>query len=200
MPRKAEDRTRIFQDPDFPNRYIIEHQGVMGTVAFWAERLGIAYSTMHRRLETMPLEMALSEQKMSRSAGTAKSAESRTANIKSNFKEIKAPNPEDKGKWFTTKEGEIAFRYKNSVKTIKQWAAVQGMNTNTLKSRLLTKKQPIRIAIAKEIVHGTGAAYDTIKCRCDICRAGNAQRHREYQQRVRGDTETGKPPKKTLKK
>jgi hypothetical protein len=200
MPRKAKDRTRIFQDPDFPNRYIIEHQETLGTVEFWAKRLGVAYPTMHRRITTMPLEKALTPGKMSNAFGTSVTAEKKVANIKKSFKVMKAPNPEDKGKWFTTKEGEIAFRYKNSVKTIKQWAAVQGMNTNTLKSRLLTKKQPIRIAVVKEFIHGTGSAYDTLKCRCDVCRAGNAQRHREYQQRVRGDTETGKPPKKTLKK
>lgn len=183
MPKKAKDRTRIFQDPDFPNRYIIEHQETLGTVQFWAKRLGVAYPTMHRRITTMPIEKALTPGKMGGATGTPVSAQKKVANIKKNFRVMKAPNPEDKGKWFYTKEGEVAFRYKNSVKTIKQWAVVQGISLKTLKLRLLTKKVPIRIAIVKEINHGTGSAYDTLKCRCDICKAGNAQRQREYQAR-----------------
>jgi hypothetical protein len=199
MPKKAEDRTRIFQDPDFPNRYIIEHQGVMGTVAFWAERLGVSYTTLQRRLNLMPLEKALTPGRLYDHDNNQQLSWTYRG-VPESLKPMEAPNPEDQGRWFTNVENEPVLYYKNAARTIKQWAAKKGFNVSTLKSRLLTQRLPIKLAMSNEIEHGTTRAYITLKCRCDVCKKGNAQRQREYQQRVRGDTEPGKPVKKKFKK
>lgn len=186
MPRKEKDRTRIFRDPDFPNRFIIEHQGLLGTIEFWSKRIGVSKVTLYRRLDTMPLEKALTHGKLiTHETNPHEGAAQKALNISKHFTRAKAPNPEDDGKWFTNDQGELCFRYKNSVKTVREWAALRGIHPRTLQARLFSQKQPIRVAVVKEINHGTGAAYDSLKCRCEVCRAHNSKRQREYQARKR---------------
>lgn len=71
--------------------------------------------------------------------------------------------------------------------TLGQWAAELGIKVGTLHKRL-DRMSPERALVSgnltslnvKPLVHGTDTAYRQRKCRCDVCRQGNADRHREY--------------------
>ena len=178
MIRIDSNKTRLVQHPVYPNRFLIEHLGLQGTVEQWANHLKISKVTLYGRIRTMPLKKALTHGGLNQAQHNPKTHTRKTA---ANYlSSIKAPNPKDEGKWFMVDE-KPAFRYKGSIRTISAWANKLDIPTQTLKSRLLTQKKPIHVAVAKTINHGTVAAYSSLGCRCEICKAHNAKRQREYQ-------------------
>lgn len=73
--------------------------------------------------------------------------------------------------------------YQGVSKTMAEWAEDLGIHQDTLHKRLM------RMSVAKSLSdglfhdrweHGTRRGYELKKCRCEKCRAYNAERHRKY--------------------
>jgi len=70
-------------------------------------------------------------------------------------------------------------------KTQAEWAHELGIGVDTLFRRINVYKMPLEKALTAGSLnrpwkHGTRAGYEGHKCRCDLCRASNAKRHRAY--------------------
>ena len=67
-------------------------------------------------------------------------------------------------------------------KPLTAWAGQLGINADTLSRRLDVYNIPLEQALTSGRLnaweHGSRAGYEKHKCKCDLCRASNAARHR----------------------
>lgn len=99
---------------------------------------------------------------------------------------ILAPNPRDDGKWF--KQGDhLVIEFESGFYTIQNLATRLGLDPGRFRARLKKRRWAIEEAIkepkkskSSTLNHGTKYCYDRHRCRCDLCRAVNAQYSRQY--------------------
>jgi len=81
----------------------------------------------------------------------------------------------------------VVIKFEGRSQTMSQWAKELGLQTDTLFRRL--QRMPPEKALTSEnlveknkspLIHGTRIGYEGYKCRCDLCRAFNTQRHRDF--------------------
>jgi len=64
---------------------------------------------------------------------------------------------------------------------------------DTLWRRINVLNMPVDRALTAEMLntagdaHGTRNSYERLKCRCDICKAANAARHRERRAKLKSE-------------
>lgn len=77
--------------------------------------------------------------------------------------------------------------------TLSQWARHLGLASSTLWRRLNTYGMPVSEALSSGSLkerpdwqHGTRKGYEAAGCRCDECKAANAERARRYRMATKG--------------
>lgn len=92
-------------------------------------------------------------------------------------------------RWATMKEqannktSNKIIEHDGEVMTHAQWADFLGIGRDTLHKRLTVYKMPLELALTKgimirEVKHGTRTSYENHKCKCDLCKKANTERHR----------------------
>lgn len=94
------------------------------------------------------------------------------------------------------KRNNVMLTHEGKTQTLSQWAKELGINVDTLWRRINVLNMPIERALTSEMLntagflqHGTRNAYERLKCRCVICKAANAARHRERRAKLKLTTE-----------
>ena len=93
------------------------------------------------------------------------------------------------------KRNNVMLTHQGKTQTLAQWAKELGINMDTLWRRINVLNMPVERALTAEMLntagdsHGTRNAYERLKCRCDICKAANAARHRERRAKLKPQTE-----------
>lgn len=99
-------------------------------------------------------------------------------------------------KWATMKEqannktSNKRIEYDGKVMTLAQWADFLGIGRDTLHRRINVYKMDLDKALTKgvmirEVKHGTRTSYEKYKCKCDLCKKSNTDRHRIRKQKLK---------------
>ena len=92
-------------------------------------------------------------------------------------------------KWATMKEqannktSNKFVEFNGKVMTLSQWADYLEIGKDTLHRRINIYKMDLNKALTKgnivrEVKHGTRTSYENHKCKCDLCKKSNTERHR----------------------
>ncbi len=74
----------------------------------------------------------------------------------------------------------VVLKKNGKKQTASQWARELGVTPTTLFKRLerMPAERAMRAGLLRQWKHGTRAGYESHGCRCDLCKASNAARHR----------------------
>ena len=82
----------------------------------------------------------------------------------------------------------VLIEHNGKTQTATQWAKDIGIQPGTLLKRINQYKKSPEEALTVDRLnkwrHGTRAGYEMHKCRCDLCRASNAKRHRDRRKKI----------------
>ena len=96
-------------------------------------------------------------------------------------------------KWSTIKE-QLNNQRRNRLvtndgvtKTVAQWAEIYGLKYDTLSKRLdrMSPEKAFVEGSLYKLIHGTRTAYESYKCKCDLCKASNTKRHQVQREKRR---------------
>jgi hypothetical protein len=83
------------------------------------------------------------------------------------------------------KRNNVILTHEGKTQTLAQWAKELGINTDTLWRRINVLNMTVERALTSEMLntakneHGTRNSYERLKCRCDVCKQANTERHRQ---------------------
>jgi hypothetical protein len=72
--------------------------------------------------------------------------------------------------------------YQGKTQTVAAWAEELGHKQDTIHKRMerdLPLDKVLKVGMLRSWNHGSRAGYELHKCKCDLCRAANAARHKE---------------------